>query len=303
MTATTVRSVGQTREAARPGRAEQAAVRAGQAALFAALFVYFTLPMLTVWLYSMATRWTANVLPDGYTLDWWISAFTDQAVIGAFGTTLFLATITAVLDIVVVVPAAYWSRVRNPRIRPVIELSAAIPFALPYIVIGFGLLQVSGIVAPPLQGTFPLLVIGHAAIAFPFLYWAVDGAMAAAGIERLSEAAETCGASPAQILRRIVLPNIKPGVVTGALLAFATSFGEFALVQIVARGVYTVPIWSAEAIRSYTGEPGNFNRLAVVTMVNFIVLFVLSAAVVYFNRGQTVRLLPGARSIERGERR
>jgi len=294
MTATTVTSVGETREPLRPARI-------GQAIMFVGLFTYFTLPMVAVFLYSIATRWTANILPDGYTLDWWVSAFTDQAVIGAFGSTLVLATLTAVLDIAVVVPAAYWSRVRNPRIRTIVELSAAIPFALPYLVIGFGLLQFSGIVAPALQGTFPLLVVGHAAIAFPFLYWAVDGAMAAAGIERLSEAAEACGGSPAQIVRRVVLPNIKPGVVTGGLLAFATSFGEFAMVQTIARGVYTVPIWSAEAIRSYSGESGAFNRLAAVTMVNFIVLFALSAAVVYFNRGQTVRLLPGARNIEQRE--
>jgi putative spermidine/putrescine transport system permease protein len=272
--------------------------RVGQAILFIGLLVYITMPMLAVLLYSVATRWTANVLPDGYTVEWWSETLSDPAVVGAFGTTIVLATLTAVLDIVFVVPAAYWSRVRNPRIRTIVELSAAIPFALPYLVIGFGLLQFSGIVAPGLQGTFPLLVLGHAAIAFPFLYWAVDGAMAAAGVERLSEAAETCGASPFQIVLRVILPNIRPGIVTGGLLAFATSFGEFAMVQTVARGVYTIPIWSAEAIRSYSAQSGAFNKLAAVTMISFVVLFALSAVVVYFNRGQTVRLLPGAATME-----
>lgn len=270
----------------------------GQAALFALVFIYITLPGVAVVLYSLATTWTAHILPDGYTLKWWQQTLTDPSVIGAFGTTIVLATLTAILDIALVVPAAYWSRVRNPRIRFVVETSAAIPFALPYLVIGFGLLQFSGVVAPTLQGTFPLLVLGHTAIAFPFLYWAVDGAMAAAGVERLSEAAETCGASPFQIVRRVVLPNIRPGIVTGGLLAFATSFGEFAMVQTIARGVYTVPIWSAEAIRSYSGEPGAFNELACVTVISFVVLFVLSAVVVYMNRGQTVRLLPGAVQLE-----
>jgi putative spermidine/putrescine transport system permease protein len=284
-----------------PGRPSP--TRWAQRLLFVGLLVYFMLPMVAVLIYSLATRWTAHVLPDGYTLDWWSQVFGDPAVVGAFVTTLILATLTAILDIALVVPAAYWARVRNPRIRPVIELAAAIPFALPYLVIGFALLQFAGVVAPGLQGTFPLLVLGHAAIAFPFLYWAVDGAMAAAGIERLSEAAETCGASPFQIVRRVVLPNITPGIVSGALLAFATSFGEFAMVQTLARGVYTIPIWSAEAIRSYSSQTGSFNRLAAVTMISFVVLFVLSAIVVYWNRGQTVRLLPGAPAIEQREGR
>ncbi|HYM84108.1 MAG TPA: ABC transporter permease [Candidatus Dormibacteraeota bacterium] len=281
-----------------PARTERRLPSVPRLVMFAAMIVYFTLPMVAVLLYSLATRWTAHILPDGYTLQWWQETFTDSAVVGAFATTLLLATIVAVLDIALVVPACYWARVRNPRIRTVVELCAAIPFALPYLVIGFGLLQWSGIATPSIQGTFPLLVLGHTAIAFPFMYWAVDGAMAAAGIERLSEAAETCGASPLAIIRRVVLPNITPGIVSGALLAFATSFGEFAMVQTVARGVYTVPIWSAEAIRSYSGQPGAFNHLAAVTTVSFVILFVLSAIVVYRNRGQTVRLLPGARAME-----
>jgi putative spermidine/putrescine transport system permease protein len=161
--------------------------RAGRNLFFGAALVYFCLPMVAVLLYSFATRWTAHVLPDGYTLEWW------QATIS---TSISLATLTALIDIAVVVPAAYWSRVRNARIRHVVEVAAAVPFALPYVVIAFGLMQFSGVVAPQFQGTFPLLVAGHAAIAFPFVYWAVDGAMAAASIERLSETAEACGASP-----------------------------------------------------------------------------------------------------------
>lgn len=265
--------------------------------LFGGLFVYFTLPMIAVLLYSFATRWTARIVPDGYTLRWWSDILSDPTVIEAFRTTFVLAILTVIVDLLVVVPAAYWARVRNRRIRTVIELAAAIPFALPYVVIGFGLLQFSGIVAPGLQGTFPLLLLGHAAIAFPFLYWAVDGSMAAADVQSLSQAAETCGASPFQIVRRVVLPNITAGLVSGGLLAFATSFGEFAMAQVVGRGLYTVPIWSAEAIRSYSGLSGGANRLAAVTMISFVVLFALSSVVVYVSRGQAVRLLPGAASV------
>jgi putative spermidine/putrescine transport system permease protein len=274
--------------------------RSARYIFFGAALLYFCVPMAAVLLYSFATRWTANVLPDGYTLEWWQATVADPRIQSAFSTSISLATLTAVIDIAVVVPAAYWSRVRNARIRPVVEVAAAVPFALPYVVIAFGLMQFSGVVVPQYQGTFALLVAGHAAIAFPFVYWAVDGAMAAAGIERLSETAEACGASPSQTLRRVVLPNISPGLVTGGLLSFAASFGEFAMAQIIGRGLDTVPLWSAEMIRSYTDTAGSYNRLAVVTLLTFAVLFVLSAVVVYWNRGQTVRLLPGGGASDKG---
>lgn len=270
--------------------------------LLAAVVAYLLLPMVAVVLYSFATRWTSGVLPDGYTLGWWAQGMTDPRLAGAFGSSLLLATLTAIIDLTLVVPAAYWARVRNPRIRPLIELGSAIPFSLPWIVIAFGILQLAGFVAPALQGTFLLLLAGHVAIAFPFVYWAVDGAMAAASIERLAQAAAACGASPLQTIRRVVVPTAAPGLVSGAMLAFATSFGEFALVQIIGRGVETVPLWSAEALRSYSAEGGRFNVLAAVTLLTFAMLFALSAAIVYLNRGRTVRLLPGAGTrVGRGE--
>ena len=277
--------------------------RAARFLFFGVALFYLFVPITAVLVYSVATRWTAHVLPDGYTLEWWQATLSDARIQSAFSTSLTLATLTAVIDIALVVPAAYWSRVRNARIRHVVEVTAAIPFALPYVVIAFGLMQFSGVVAPQYQGTFPLLVAGHAAIAFPFVYWAIDGAMSAAGIERLSETAEACGASPIQTIRRVVLPNISPGLVTGGLLSFAASFGEFAMAQIIGRGIDTVPLWSAEMIRSYTDTAGSYNRLAVVTVLTFAILFVLSAVVVYWNRGQTVRLLPGASAGSEGDRR
>lgn len=262
--------------------------------LMAAVVAYLLLPVVAVVLYSFATSWTSGILPDGYTLGWWADGLTDPRLISAFGSSLLLASLTAVIDLCIVVPAAYWARARNPRIRPLIELGAAIPFCLPYLVIAFGILQLAGVVAPGLQGTFLLLLAGHVAIAFPFVYWAVDGAMASVSIERLAQAAEACGASPLQTIRRVVVPTAMAGVVSGAMLAFATSFGEFAMVQIIGRGVETVPLWSAEALRSYSAESGRFNVLAAVTLLTFAMLFALSAAIVYMNRDQTVRLLPGA---------
>jgi ABC-type spermidine/putrescine transport system permease subunit II len=101
----------------------------------------------------------------------------------------------------------------------------------------------------------------------------------------------------------VVIPNISPGLVTGGLLSFAASFGEFAMAQIIGRGLNTVPLWSAAQIRSYTDTAGAYNRLAVVTLLTFMLLFVLSAVVVYWNRGQTVRLLPGAGTSNEGDRR
>ncbi len=250
--------------------------------LLAAVVLYILIPMLAVLLYSLATRWTANVLPDGYTLAHWADGFADARFRTVLGRSLGLAVATAAIDILLVAPACYWQRVRNPRIRPVLETLAAIPFAVPIAVIAFGLLQVSGQVAPSLQGTLWLLVPAHAAVAFSFVYWSVDASMAAAGVVGLTEAARTCGAALWPTLLRVILPNVGPGLASGAILAFGISFNEIALVQILAGDRFeTVPLYTLNLLKSTDAD---FNVLAVMTTVSFVVTLALSVGVVYLNR-------------------
>jgi putative spermidine/putrescine transport system permease protein len=260
-------------------------IRTLRVVLFAGLGLYLVLPIIAIVLYASATRWTSSVLPDGYTLDHFVTAFSDPRLVAAFARSFALAAGAVAIDILVVVPAVYWARVRNPRIRPLLEVAAAIPFALPYLVIAFGVLTLYGSnpITARFNNTVAELFLAHAAICFPFMYWAVDGAMAAAGIERLSEAAEVCGATPWRIIRSVIAPNILPGLVSGGILVFATSFGEFAVAQVLIGGSFeTVPLWQADAL--YSTNP-RFDELAVSTVAVFILLFVLSALVVRASGG------------------
>jgi putative spermidine/putrescine transport system permease protein len=174
--------------------------------------------------------------------------------------------------------------VRNPRLRPILQLAAAIPFALPFVVIGFALLSFAGMVMPQLQGTMALVVLADVAVSFSFVYWVLDGAMTAADVRRLSDAASACGASTVQTLFRVVLPNIRSGLVTAAILAFALAIGEFALVKVLAGSLNTIPLWTARAMEA---SGGGLAPAAVVTTIVFVMLFALSAITAYVNRGRS----------------
>jgi putative spermidine/putrescine transport system permease protein len=194
---------------------------------------------------------------------------------------VLLAIACAFFGLLLVIPAVYWQKVRNPRIQPLLELMAAIPFAIPFVVIAFGLLTLSGNYAPQLQGTLYLLLPAYVAVTFSFVYWSIDSSMAAANISGLSEAATTCGAKPLTILWHVVLPNIGPGIASGAILAFGASFNEIALVQILAGNRFeTVPLYMLNLLKNSNAD---FNKLAVMTSVTFFVTLALSIGVVYLN--------------------
>jgi putative spermidine/putrescine transport system permease protein len=266
--------------------------------LFGVVAVYLLLPLTAIALYSFATSWTAHALPDGYTLAHWQAAFTNARLLSALGRTFLLALAVLLLDSALVVPAVFWQRVRNPKIRVFVELSAAIPFVLPFIVIAFGILRLYGLIAPQLLGTPWLLLLGQAAIAFPFLYWAVDGAMTSIGVVELNEAGQVLGASAWQTLWLVVIPQIGPGIATGSMLVFALSFGEFALAQILVGARFeTVSLYSLDLLARANAD---FSTLAVLTVLTIVILVLVSVIVVVLNRGMADRLLPSAR-LARGE--
>jgi putative spermidine/putrescine transport system permease protein len=258
--------------------------------------VYIVLPMVAVLLYSVATSWTQHVLPNGYTLTHWLGGFGDARFSAVLVRSLLLAIACAFFALLLVTPAVYWQKVRNPRIQPLLELMAAIPFATPFVVIAFGLLALSGQFTPQLQGTLWLLLPAHIAVSFSFVYWAIDSSMTAADIPRLSEAATTCGAGPLTILWRVVLPNIGPGIASGAILSFGASFNEIALVQILVGNRFeTVPLYMLNLLKN---SDADFNQLAVMTSVTFFVTLALSIGVVYLNGGASTQLantIPGRR--------
>jgi putative spermidine/putrescine transport system permease protein len=261
--------------------------------LFGVVAVYLLLPLMAIVLYSFASSWTAHALPDGYTLSHWQAALTNARLHSALGRTFLLALAVLLVDSALVVPAVFWQRVRNPKIRVVVELAAAIPFVLPFIVIAFGILRLYGLVAPQALGTPWLLLLGQAAIAFPFLYWAVDGAMASIGVVELNEASQVLGANAWQTLWLVVIPQIGPGIATGGMLVFALSFGEFALAQILVGARFeTVSLYSLDLLARANAD---FSTLAVLTVLTIVILFLVSVTVVVLNRGSADRVLPAAR--------
>ena len=275
--------------------------RLTRAGLFVVVALYLLLPLLAILLYSLATSWTAHALPDGYTLQHWRSGLADARLLRALGRTFALAAGVLLLDLVLVIPVVFWQRVRNPRIRPVVELAAAIPFVLPFIVIAFGILKLYGLYLPKALGSPWLLLFAQAAVAFPFLYWAIDGAMATIGVVELDEAARMCGANAWQTLTLVVIPDIGPGIASGAMLVFALSFGEFALAQLLVGARFeTVSLYSMDLLALANAD---YSTLSVMTVLAIAILLAISAGVVLLNQGEADRALPGAELTSSGSGR
>jgi len=160
-----------------------------------------------------------------------------------FWLTLRLASVPTLVLLGIGVPLAGWLALSRFRLKPVVEALVRLPLVLPPSVVGFYLLLAfspAGQLGAWLRQTFDLqlvfsfpgLVVASLLYSLPFMVHPIQ-----AGLENLPaswrEAAYTLGQSPTRTFWRVLLPNCKPALLTGIVLSFAHTIGEFGLVLMI----------------------------------------------------------------------
>jgi molybdate transport system permease protein len=159
------------------------------------------------------------------------------------GLTLTLALINTLILLLIGTPLAWWLARSDSRFREVVGALVSMPLVLPPTVLGFYLLIALGPHGPggwiaslwggrTLAFSFTGLVIGSVFYSLPFMVQPLRNAFAAIGNEPL-EAASTLGASSRQRFWHVALPLARPGYITGALMTFAHTIGEFGVVLMI----------------------------------------------------------------------
>ncbi|MEW6562790.1 MAG: molybdate ABC transporter permease subunit [Pseudomonadota bacterium] len=157
--------------------------------------------------------------------------------------TFKLAGLTTLILCLIGIPFAYWLSVTRTRLKPIWETLVSMPLVLPPSVLGFYLLlafspqhwfgqfveRAAGI---RLAFSFEGLVLASVLFSFPFLVHPVQSGFQNLS-SSLSEAAYTLGKSRWQTFFYVLLPNIKPQLLAGIVLAFAHTVGEFGVVLMI----------------------------------------------------------------------
>jgi molybdate transport system permease protein len=167
----------------------------------------------------------------------------DPSALSAVWLTLRLATVVTVLLMVIGTPLAWWlARTRSPW-KGAVGAVVALPLVLPPTVLGFYLLVAMGPNGPLghltqalgiglLPFTFAGLVVASVFYSLPFVVQPIQNAFEAIG-EGALEAAATLRASPWDAFWTVAVPLARPGFVSGAILGFAHTVGEFGVVLMI----------------------------------------------------------------------
>ncbi len=225
---------------------------------FAIGMMYFFLPLIGTIEFSLRMR------RGEYSLDAYWAVLADPRFQATFGYSVVMALLTILVGVLIVVPTAYWVRLKLPRWRPIVEFITLLPLVVPPIVVVFGYLRLYNTssllpLTGSAMGTNFLLLMGYSVLALPYMYRAVDTGLRAIDVGTLTEAAQSLGAGWLTIMLRVILPNVLVAVLSGAFLTFAIVIGEFVLAALLNRPAFGPYMQLLGANRAY--EPA---ALAVI---------------------------------------
>jgi putative spermidine/putrescine transport system permease protein len=272
-----------------PGPERSLGTRLISGFIFIAIFLYFFVPLLATFLYSLRPK--LNGVPEP-TLAY-RQVLEDEKFFIGLGYSFAVGMITIVISLLLIVPTAYWVRLRVPRLRPVVEFITLLPFVVPPIVYVFGLVRTFS--PRPFQllatdtGSDMVLVAAYVVLSFPYMFRAVDTGLAAIDVRTLTEASQSLGASWVRILFRVIFPNIRTAILSGAFLTLAIVVGEYTIANFLARN---------DAFGPYLSTLGRTQPFtpAVVSLISFALTWLAMGLIAYFGRGSRTRIqVAGAR--------
>jgi molybdate transport system permease protein len=211
----------------------------------------------------------------------------------SFFLTIRLATLVSAILLAVGLPIAYWVAYSRWRWKFLVESVVALPIVLPPTVLGFYLLVALGRRSPigrwwlqmtghTLAFTFWGLVIGSVIYSLPFAVQPFVASFQTVD-QRLLAASATLGASKFSTFRRVIVPLSIPGLVTGCVLSFAHTLGEFGVVLMIGGNISgvtrTVSIEIYDQVEAFNYAAANH-----IALVLLIISFVLLSFVYGMNR-------------------
>ncbi|MBC7725795.1 MAG: ABC transporter permease subunit [Burkholderiaceae bacterium] len=180
-------------------------------------------------------------LGGGYTLDHWTALLDPEQnrkyrqLFTAVGNSGVLAVVTVGIVLFILLPTMILVQLQFPRLRRTLEFICIIPITVPAIVLVVGLAPVYAVVVRIFGGSVWTLAFAYGITVLPYAYRAIQTNIAAVDMTTLSEAARSLGASWLNVLWRVLLPNLRRGILAASLISVAVVLGEYTIASLLNR--------------------------------------------------------------------
>ena len=243
---------------------------------FGFAFLGLILPM-AILIYTSVLKWfTVNPFEGIYTLRNYSYILESSSTLRSFWNTILVSGIGAAAGVMLGLACAYFTLRLRPRGHRLLDFFVSLPFGVPGIVLGLGLLWAYAYLPLPLYGTLTLIIVAFVTRFLPYATETIGGQMVQ--IDRsLEEAAWVNGATRWKGVRRVLLPLVMPSVQGAYFLLFMAFFREISsaiLLYTAATAVVSISIWSFF-------EQANWGLASSLSVVATLIIFVAMALITW----------------------
>ena len=251
----------------------------------ALVFFFLLAPVLIITPISLSSASMLNYPLPSLSLRWYEVIFQPYPWMLALKNSMIIATATTVLATILGTLAAYGLTSVEFRFKPLLMALLISPMMVPLVITALAAYFLFARVG--LAGTFTGMILAHTVLAVPFVVITVTATLQ--GFDRnLVRAAQSLGAKPIAAFFGVTLPLIMPGVISGAIFAFVTSFDEIVVALFVASPAqFTLPR------QLFAGLRDNLDPSIVAIATLLIVVSISLMAVVEFLRWRTEKIARG----------
>jgi len=239
--------------------------------VFVLAILYFFVPLVATLEFSLRAK------PAGAAYS---NTLNDPAFFSSLLYSFVIGLITIVVSTLIIVPTAYWVRLRLPRLRPIVEFVTLMPFVIPPVILVFGLIRsYSGspfhLTETSIGGDI-LLIAAYTVLSFPYMYRAVDSGLRSIDVKSLTEAGQSLGSGPFRILWSVIFPNLRVSLLSGAFLTLAIVVGEFTIALYLARPAFGPYL-------AHLGQNASYEP-AAVSLISFMLTWAAMGVIAFLGR-------------------
>jgi putative spermidine/putrescine transport system permease protein len=197
---------------------------------------------------------------------------------------LVIALFTVIIILVLLLPAMILIELKFPRLRKVIEFICLIPLTIPTVVLVVGFIPAYQTVARIFGSTPYTLAFAIGIICLPYAFRPIATNLAAVEVTTLSEAARSLGASWFDVMWRVILPNLRRGILSAILLTVAVVLGEYTIASFLSQTTFQTALLLIQQTDPYAGV-----IFAVFALIFVFILLVLIGRLGTFRGGRPSR--------------
>lgn len=229
--------------------------------------VFLLMPLVVTFVYSFAKRWI-YILPEGFTLDYYIQTLTNEKFLMGIVRGLVISLIPVIITNVCILLALYVVIVYVPKLEKVVQIFCLIPSTINGIILATSVLATYSGSSTIFANRIVMLCFIYCIFVMPMTYQGIRNSLYSVNTRGILEAAEMLGSGKFRSYVTIVIPSILPGLFNSALMCLSGLFGDFAIIKIIASSQY-------ETAQAYLYRNRNTDTQALSAAVVILLIITL----------------------------